>query len=59
MDSMLLVTLNKKDILVDSLANEAFGETEIGGTIGFGSNNIQSEFTDISMNMIMPDDFMI
>lgn len=56
---MLLVTLNKKDILVDSLANEAFGETEIGGTIGFGSNNIQSEFTDISMNMIMPDDFMI
>lgn len=55
---MLFAVINRKTVLVDSLTNDAFADPE-GGTLGYGSNNILSEFTDISMNLITPDDFMV
>jgi hypothetical protein len=55
---MLFAVINRKTVLVDSLVNDAFADPE-GGTLGCGSNNIQSEFTNISMNLISPDDFMV
>lgn len=58
MDSAMFVIINKKDSIIDNLIHDSFGDLE-GGTVGFGCNNIISEFSDINLSMKMPDAFMI
>jgi len=58
MESAMYVILNRKYVIVDNLIHDSFADPE-GGTVGFGSNNIITEFADISMSIIMPDEFMI
>jgi len=55
-DSKLSVLLNNKDLLVDVLEDEAFANLE-GGTLGMGSNIVQTEFADISLGVLSPDSF--
>lgn len=58
MDTAMFVVLNKKDVIVDNLIHDSFGDLE-GGSVGFGSNNIISEFSDVNLSITMPDAFLI
>lgn len=58
MDSSMFVVLNRKDLVVDNLIHDAFADPE-GGTVGFGSNNIITAFSDIKLSIVMPDAFIV
>jgi len=55
-DNMVNVVLNNKDILVDMLKDEVFVDA-VGGTVGFGTNNVIAAFSDIKIGIIFPDAF--
>lgn len=57
-DMQLFVILNDKHFIIDNLTNEAFTNID-GGTVGFGSNNVISEFAEIVLSVVVKNNFMI